>query len=714
MLRHSPPGAAWPRPMPSEAQAARRKARDEREAEAAAADEPAAAGEDGEDEQAQGEADPEIFFAQPEKRIRDYFRWRPLPWWIAYLLGIFLLTKLQIVYNDSPCAVLGTQSPVSMSDVKKAFRTLSLCTHPDRLRGRLKRTPTAAEERRGEIIFNRASGAKDELQNILKGKKKVACYQGELELALLTFLQQAASSVGGLGIGDYAAMGMDLFWNIVTFEAGILNTLLSLLWMAFLFRIGKQFFMYLWRMGIVRGVVAVGTAVVIGPIPTLVHFFSLPFIRLFLFVKGIIKDFRPDVDVQEMSPSNNGEETDPQSPKKDKEAPELTAAMRAAAKKTEELPKGLIQRKKKKESEEEKKERNEALLAGGAAAPAEVATPIEVVQPGGPMPDGIWNCLALRCREPLKARQNAANAVQFDLLLILTKPIIPLFMLIALGQVWNGLFSSLFIGHALRKWVPQMSYEAHHLLCMFFGTVHTLLGVSAQQVEEYANREGKKVLSLVWTWSFKDVLCVMHMCLLGPTVTAMSSMGNEPSYASSFAAGIALRIALAQDSIRGLGPFQMVAERLEASLKDLGISLVASEEVVAYSGDGIGDCGGGPFRMLFGDGAGATWAARIVKVWLMAMPLLGTCMWILRTIQAGKMLGKRRKTTRFVQRMILAILGLLQCILLANVELNASNGVLGNFWMAMLLGCVGESLLCTYDVRGPVRQIVFLLLFLLI
>lgn len=28
-------------------------------------------------------------------------------------------------------------------------------------------------------------------------------------------------------------------------------------------------------------------------------------------------------------------------------------------------------------------------------------------------------------------------------------------------EVWNGLFSSLFIGHALRKWVPQMSYEAH-------------------------------------------------------------------------------------------------------------------------------------------------------------------------------------------------------------------------------------------------------------
>ena len=31
---------------------------------------------------------------------------------------------------------------------------------------------------------------------------------------------------------------------------------------------------------------------------------------------------------------------------------------------------------------------------------------------------------------------------------------------LTLQQVWNGLFSSLFIGHALRKWIPQMSYEA--------------------------------------------------------------------------------------------------------------------------------------------------------------------------------------------------------------------------------------------------------------
>merc|ERR1719188_2219363 len=167
-------------------------------------------------------------------------------------------------------------------------------------------------------------------------------------------------------------------------------------------------------------------------------------------------------------------------------------------------------------------------------------------------------------KEPVKARQAAATAVQFDLLLILTKPVIPLFMLIALGQVWNGLFSSLFIGHALRRWVPQMSYEAHHLLCSFFGMMHTLLGVTSSQVEDYANREGKKILHLAWTWSFKDVLSVLHMCQLGATVTAMSALGNEPSFSASFAAGIAMRIALAQDSVRGLGLAKVATSYIEA------------------------------------------------------------------------------------------------------------------------------------------------------
>lgn len=642
-----------------------------------------------------------------QARIRDYFRYRPLPWWICYILAIFLLTKFQIVYNDSPCAVLGVQSPVSQSEIKKAFRQLSMCTHPDRLRGRLKRDATPSEERRGEILFNRASQAKDELTTMLKkGKgKTIQCYQGELELAMFQLLAQAGKAIAALGMGDYAQMGIDMFWNIVTFEAGVLNTCLSLLWMAFVARVCKQFLGYLWRMGIIRMVVALVTTVIIGPIPTLLHFIFLPFLRLYIFLHGLWRELRPD--------DANDKKKDDVVPDAPDGAENITAAMKAAAAANKELPNRGIRQRKKKETEEDKKARNEALLTEQPAAPDEVD---EAVTAGGHMPEGVWKCVnwSVPADMRIKARKKAADAVQFDMLLILTKPIIPLCMLIAMGQVWNGLFSSLFIGQALRRWVPAMSYEAHHLLCMFFGAVHTLLGVSAAQVEEYANREGQKILALAWSWSFKDVLCVMHMSLLGSTVTSMSSLGNEPSYAGSFASGIALRIALAQDSVKSLGPLQFAAGKLEGTLRNLGLQLVATDEVVAYSGDGIGDCGGGPFRMLFGDGPASTWAARILKVWLMIMPLCASLQWLLRTIHAGKMLGKRKKTTRFVQRLILCILGLVQCLLLASMELNASNGALGNFWVAMLFGCIGESLMCTYDVRGPVRQIVFLLLFILI
>jgi hypothetical protein len=648
---------------------------------------------------------------QVQKRIRDYFKWRALPWWICFLAGIFMLTKFQIVYNDSPCAVLGTQSPVTMSEIKRAFRQLSMCTHPDRLRGRLKRTPTAAEERRGEIIFNRASAAKDELSNVLRGKKKeVACYQGELELALLALFQQAGKSMIDLGMKDYWDMGVDVVWQIVTLESGIINTVLSLLWMMFLLKLVKQFFVYMWRLGILRMFLAVATTVIIGPIPTVVHFLFLPFLRMYVFSRELLKGLRSGRDdANDQKQNAEGSESPAAAPKV-----VLTPAMEAAAERNRELPTRGVKQRKKKETEEEKEKKREELRAGTVKVSQEEVGE-EPKEAGGPMPEGIWKCVEWSYPHPLKARQNAANTVQFDLLLILTKPIIPLCMLIALGQVWNGLFSSLFIGHVLRRWVPQMSYEAHHLLCVFFGAAHTLLGVSASQVEEYANREGAKVLHLAWAWSFKDVLAVLHMCLLGATVTAMSSLGNEPSYAASFAAGLALRIALAQDSVRGLSAFTYVANQAEAYLKDVGVSLVSSEEVVAYSGDGIGDCGGGPFRMLFGESM-AFWASRILKAWLLLIPLLSAAQWLLRTVHAGRMLGKRHKTTRFVQRVILFIIGLLQCIMLANHELNAANGVLGNFWIAMLFGCAGESLLSTYDVRatGPVRQIVFLLLFLLI
>mmetsp|Transcript_34823 Transcript_34823/g.75943 ORF Transcript_34823/g.75943 Transcript_34823/m.75943 type:complete len:693 (-) Transcript_34823:91-2169(-) len=647
-----------------------------------------------------------------ENGLLWYFRWRPLPWWVCFLVGIFLLTKLQLVYNDSPCAVLGTQGPVALPDVKKAFRNISMCTHPDRLRGRLKRDPTPAESRRGEILFNRASAAKDHLTKMLKGKKKIPCYQGELELAVLQLMAQATRALSALGVSDYASMMMDLGWNLITFESGFLNTLLSVLWLAFLFRILKQFFMYLWRMGLLKGSLTFVTTVLVGPIPTVVHFIALPVLRLIAFVYDLFEGMRSEsVDVavaDTVLPPTTDMPSDAA-----KKTP--TTANLAAATADKELPGRNIRQRKKKETEEEKERRNKELLAGSAeaVAAANARGAPDPTHGAGPMPTGVWQCIRWKHKEQVKARQEASNAVQFDLLLIFTKPIIPLCMLIALGQVWNGLFSSLFIGHALRRWVPSMSYETHHLLCSFFGAMHTLLGVSAQQVEDYATREGVKGLHLAWSWSFKDVLAVMHMTLLGSTVTAASALGNEPSYASSFAAGIALRIALAQDSVRGLGLARTAARFVEGNLRDAGVVLDAAEEVVAYSGDGIGDCGGGPFRMMMGDGPQAQWCAIALKAWLLLLPALAAAHWLQRTIHAARMIGKKAKLTRFLQRLILCALGVLQCFLLASTELNASNGALGNFWVAMLFGCAGESLMSTFDIRGPLRQILLLVLFLL-
>lgn len=657
---------------------------------------------------------------EPERTIREYFRVRGLPWWLCFLVGIFLLAKLQIVYNDSPCAVLGTHSPVTMGDVKKAFRTLSMCTHPDRLRGRLKRNPSSAESRRGEIIFNRASAARDELQKMLKRTREtsVECYKGELEFALLTVLTQAGKYIGNLGLNDYYTGITDSLWTLVTFENGFFNTILSALWILFLIRMVKQFLLYLWRMGILKGTVALVTTVIIGPIPTVLEFIFLPLMRLWVFVQETLEGLRQaeslDGGARETHAPDAGDKKDDKPVAEQKQ--QASTASRPVAQE-EDHPRGLRQRKKR-ETDEDREKKKQELLSGEPTqrvAPAEAAQDIHPVA----MPDSLMDKIRWCHPKPLKAREAAAAAVQFDMLLILTKPIIPLFMLIAVGQVWNGLISSLIIGHALRRWVPQMSFEAHHVLCAVFGTLHTLLGVSASQVEDYANREGQGVLHLTWNWWFKDILAVMHMCLLGATVTAAAAMGNEPNFAATFASGIALRITFGQDSVRSFPLFKSLASSAEGGMRSLGVVFDAAEEVVAYSGHGIGDCGGGPFRMMLGDGPAATWAATALKTWLMVLPAVATAHWLQRTWRAGRLLvdRRRRRVGRFIQRLILALMGLNQCRLLIGLELNASNGALGNFWVAMLFGCAGESLLSTYDVRsngGTVRHLLVLALFIFI
>lgn len=86
--------------------------------------------------------------------------------------------------------------------------------------------------------------------------------------------------------------------------------------------------------------------------------------------------------------------------------------------------------------------------------------------------------LMLTSPKPNKSRTEIAMATQFDILLPLTKPIIPLCMLITTGQVWNGIVTSLGSSYVLRNYIPKMNYETHHLVCFLFGFAHTILGVT--------------------------------------------------------------------------------------------------------------------------------------------------------------------------------------------------------------------------------------------
>ena len=107
-----------------------------------------------------GEAQHKI---EPKKKkkansLSSLFHIRRMPWWLVFLTGMYLLVKLQGVY-DSNCAVLGLWSPVSRRDVTKAYRKVSMCTHPDKLLN-------PADKKLGEILFTRATKAREEIKQL--------------------------------------------------------------------------------------------------------------------------------------------------------------------------------------------------------------------------------------------------------------------------------------------------------------------------------------------------------------------------------------------------------------------------------------------------------------------------------------------------------------------------------------------------------------------
>jgi hypothetical protein len=80
-----------------------------------------------------------------------------LPWWVVLLFSVYALLQIGLTL-EHPCAVLGVWTGMKRTQVLKAYRSLSMCCHPDKLTGL-----SAENVQRGELLFKRASTARDQM-----------------------------------------------------------------------------------------------------------------------------------------------------------------------------------------------------------------------------------------------------------------------------------------------------------------------------------------------------------------------------------------------------------------------------------------------------------------------------------------------------------------------------------------------------------------------
>lgn len=334
----------------------------------------------------------------------------------------------------------------------------------------------------------------------------------------------------------------------------------------------------------------------------------------------------------------------------------------------------------------------------------------------------MYNVISRRTVQQNKLRHNAAAMTKFEFLLSLSKPVIPLCCLVVTGQVFNGLIPSLIVGHTLRQWVPPITSEALHLVVLVFGILHTVIGVSEGQVVQAAE-QGSQVIPLTWEYGFRDVITIANLAMLGAAFSCYCSNGNEPGFVTTFGAGVALRM-LAVDVI----PYA-VTNPVQAWLHSMKVVLANAEGVATRCGGGVGDCAGGPFRMLFGSYSleAVQIGTLVLRFYLMLLPLLYTSQWSLRTLLAARKLsrGKTGAQALLIKCFVLSMSGAALCYALATLPLNGVNGSLSNFVVAIVVGCVCESLLSLYEVvqvkftgrngieaQGMLLQLFFFLVFI--
>ena len=124
----------------------------------------------------------------------------------------------------------------------------------------------------------------------------------------------------------------------------------------------------------------------------------------------------------------------------------------------------------------------------------------------------------------------------------------------------------------------------------------------------------------------------------------------------------------------------------------------------------MGDCSGGPFRMFFDN---TDMIVLMFRIFLLAIPFAAAVQWTRRLVRVFKTRGTRRfSTMRLLSCALMSCAMILQLFMILRLSIDGVNGSIVGFYMSLLMGCIWESLLSTYDIRG--KFVSFLLLVVLI
>jgi hypothetical protein len=241
------------------------------------------------------------------KTLKSPFRWQVIPWWLSYILAIYLLFKIGLVL-ESPCAVLGLTSPVTKSNAKQAWRKLSICTHPDKL---ISAEFSPADKITGEILFNKITKARQDIFSVMKrsGSKEFQCYPGELETLIYSVFADLFGAIQQSGLTGSATFMYHFVYSIVTLEAGFFNTVSTLMLLSFVFRMFQTLYGYVKHFGVVQTVLNAVCAVLIGPLPTLYRIFFTPVYRVQVFLTQEVGLCKKKKKSKQKSEEKNGTES---------------------------------------------------------------------------------------------------------------------------------------------------------------------------------------------------------------------------------------------------------------------------------------------------------------------------------------------------------------------------------------------------------------------